>query len=188
MSDQLNTLRNLLEARLKESIEINSPSRDNSILRSSPATFTKDFLRSCHRSKENDPSKDVISDLDDNDNDDYPLVRPRNFNYYDRETSNNDEILTKSTISPRRYGNLLTNSHEFKSPLPKEFHHTSNDNNETLSSASTVTPNIMDPIETCKETRFLIYIFILFLFYFDIEKLNPVISRHVMMKSFILVH
>ena len=57
VSDQLNTLRSLLETRLTEQDEINHRS-----FKSSPGTFAKEFL---HSYKYKNHSNDLISDLDD---------------------------------------------------------------------------------------------------------------------------
>ena len=104
VSDQLNTLRNLLENRLKEQDDINRKAKDLSILQSSPATFTKDFLHSYQQSNCNDHSTDLISDVDENDNDDYRQSLHRNFKFNDREKSS--DILSHH---PQIYSSSLSN-------------------------------------------------------------------------------
>lgn len=81
-SEQLNTLRTLLEKRLHEQDDL-------SILQSSPGTFTKDFLQSY---KYKNHSKEFISDLDDDeDNNERFLIN--------REKYQSDALSSSSTTT-----------------------------------------------------------------------------------------
>ena len=68
MSDQLTTLRRLLERRRDEPDELNYRTDLSAYQKSSPETFTKEFLQSY---KYENPSRDLISDVDDEDRDKY---------------------------------------------------------------------------------------------------------------------
>ena len=101
MSDQLNTLRSLLETRLQEQNEIKQRMKDSSILQSSPGTFTKDFLHSFQQSKHETHSTELVSDLDDEDT---PLRRTVSPDRYEKYQS---DALSTSNASSHQHGYSL---------------------------------------------------------------------------------
>jgi len=128
VSDQLNTLRTLLESRLTEEDDLNHhhhPIKDVSVFKSSPGTFTKEFLQSY---KYKNHSTELISDLDDDDN-----QRMNKDKYH-------SDALSTSTIS--------TNQNE--SSLTDEANQDKIHSNPTASSTSTLTPHYPTKIDTRK--------------------------------------
>lgn len=109
MSDQLNTLRSLLETRLQEQNEIKRQMKDASILQSSPGTFTKDFLHSFEQTKHETRSTELVSDLDDEDPP--PLGRHLSSDQYEKCQS---DALSTSNASSHQHGYLLASP--FKEP------------------------------------------------------------------------
>jgi hypothetical protein len=134
VSDQLNTLRTLLETRLKEQDDIGHQTKDLSILQSSPGTFTKEFLQSYQQSKYKNHPNDLVSDLDDDEQE-----RKENYNYYDKNKNKyqNDILSTAS-------------SNQYQSSLADQVNQPNGCSTATASSTSTVTSNFVDRINTRK--------------------------------------
>lgn len=101
-SEQLNTLRTLLETRLHEQDDLNYPIKDSSILQTSPGTFTKDFLQSY---KYKNHSKEYLSDLDDDDDDDINDDQKRFHRNRDKYQS---DALSTSTTSTNQNESIMT--------------------------------------------------------------------------------
>jgi hypothetical protein len=92
-SSQLHSLRTLLERRLMEDDDtINHPVKDSSILQSSPGTFTKDFLQSYQGLKYKKNPTDLVSDLDDDDQNQQIKI---NYNRHDVLSSSSSSSLTQ---------------------------------------------------------------------------------------------
>ncbi len=143
VSDQLNTLRTLLESRLTEEDDLNHhhhhPIKDLSVFKSSPGTFTKEFLQSY---KYKNHSTELISDLDDDDN-----QRMNKDKYH-------SDALSTSTIS--------TNQNE--SSLTDEANQDKIHSNPTASSTSTLTPHYTTKIDTRKQKNTMFSISISFIY------------------------
>jgi hypothetical protein len=134
VSDQLNTLRTLLETRLKEQDDIGAQTKDLSILQSSPGTFTKEFLQSYQQSKYKNNPNDLVSDLDDDEQE-----RKGNYDYYDKnKTKYQSDIL--STAS----------SNQYESSLVDQVNQANVRSSATASSTSTMPSNFVDRINTRK--------------------------------------
>ena len=130
VSDQLNTLRTLLETRLKEQDDGHYQPKDSSILQSSPGTFTKDFLQSYQQSKgqTSHSAREVISDVDNDTevNEDKQTVK-----YYE---ANQSDVLSTSAAS----------SHSpHLSPIG-ELNQSRLRSSATISSTTTITPNSIE--------------------------------------------
>jgi len=100
-SNQLNTLRTLLETRLMEQDDRNHyQNKDLSILQSSssPGTSTKEFLQSY---KYKNQSTEFISDLDDDDDEENQRMKINKDKYQ-------ADVLSTSTISTNRNESSLT--------------------------------------------------------------------------------
>ena len=141
VSDQLNTLRTLLETRLKEQDDVHYHTKDSSILQTSPGTFTKEFLQSYQQTKYKNNQTELISDLDDDDDDDVKNKQQikEKYNYYDtnRDKYQSDILSTSSS-----------NQHE--SSLIDEVNQAKIRPSATTSTITTVTPNFADKIHSCK--------------------------------------
>ncbi|CAF2554581.1 unnamed protein product [Rotaria sp. Silwood2] len=155
VTDQLNTLRTLLEKRLTEQDDMNYQTKDSSILQSSPKTFTKEFLQSYQQSIYKNNSNELISDLDDDDDDnnnnnDKNQQIKRNFNYYD-QTKNKyqSDISSTSTASLNQHEYLLDNRRQYDSSLSDDINQTKINVNSTVSSSTTtITSNFPNKINT----------------------------------------
>ncbi|CAF1231475.1 unnamed protein product [Adineta ricciae] len=134
VSDQLNTLRTLLETRLNEQDDGHYQPKDSSILQSSPGTFTKDFLQSYQQSKGQTyhSAREVISDVDNDTevNEDKQTVK-----YYE---ANQSDVLSTSAAS----------SHSpHLSPIG-ELNQSRLRSSATVSSTTTITPNSIEKTYT----------------------------------------
>ncbi|UJR28875.1 hypothetical protein I4U23_010097 [Adineta vaga] len=134
VSDQLNTLRTLLETRLQEKDDTYHQTKDSSILQSSPGTFTKDFLQSYQQSKFKNYPTEIVSDVDDDDDDDNDNKQKtkENGNYYEEYQDNKyqSDALSTSTIS----------SHQ------PEINQSRLRSSANVSSTTTITPNFTDKL------------------------------------------
>ncbi|CAF3748329.1 unnamed protein product [Adineta steineri] len=140
VSDQLNTLRTLLETRLKEQDDVHHHTKDSSILQTSPGTFTKEFLQSYQQTKYKDNPTELISDLDDDDDDikNRQQIKEK-YGYYDTNRDKyQSDILSTSTVS--------SNQHE--SSLIDEVNQARIRPSATTSTITTVTPNYADKIHS----------------------------------------
>jgi hypothetical protein len=99
VSDQLNTLRTLLESRLNDHVDTRRTAKDLSTLQSSPATFAKEFLRSYPKTNSDKHSSNVISDVDDD-----------NENSFRRDTFECDLPLTSTTALFDRHADRFHSS------------------------------------------------------------------------------
>jgi hypothetical protein len=134
-SNQLNSLRTLLERRLMEDDDdINHQTKDFSILQTSPGTFTKDFLQSYQGVKYNRNSNDIVSDLDD---DEYIQQIKTNYNH-------SDVLSTSNSSSTQQHESVISDD------VKQDNIHS----NRTLSTSSTVTSNYRNKIDT-RKTRYL---------------------------------
>lgn len=135
VSDQLNTLRSLLEARLKEQDDTNHQKKDSSMLQTSPKTFAKEFLQSYQESKYGNNAIELISDLDDDEHESQKLTR--NFQYYDQ---NKDKYYYDTLSTPIKSFNqheYLTESRpQYTSILSDDINQTKSNLSTTLSSRS----------------------------------------------------
>ncbi|CAF3544250.1 unnamed protein product [Rotaria sordida] len=157
VTDQLNTLRTLLEKRLMEQDDMNYQTKDSSILQTSPKTFTKEFLQSYQQSTYKNNSNELISDLDDDDDDDdvddYDYDKnqqiKRNFNYYDQNKNKyQSDVLSTSTTSLNQHQYLLDNRQQHDSLLLDDINQPKINLNTTVSSSTTLTPNFSTKIDT----------------------------------------
>ncbi|CAF3497184.1 unnamed protein product [Rotaria sp. Silwood1] len=149
-TNQLNTLRTLLEKRLKEQDDINYQTKDLSILQSSPKTFTKEFLQSYQQSTYKNNSHELISDLDDDDNNNNKNQQiHRNFNYYDQNKNKyQSDISSMSTTSLNQHEYLADNRQQHDSSLSDDVNQTKMNLNTTVSSSTTITSKFPNKINT----------------------------------------
>lgn len=127
VSDQLNTLRSLLETRLKEQDDVNRRAKDSSFLQSSPGTFAKDFLHSYQRSKSYDRSaldlhSDPDNDDDDDEKDDYRSSLHRNLNFDDPLTKAKSLTQTSTSSIVNDYLRTPIHLRDKKSPSSSHIH------------------------------------------------------------------
>ena len=148
VSDQLNTLRSLLESRLREQDDANHHLRDSSILQSSPGTFAKEFLRSYQQTDGKNSSTEIISDVDD-DNVEYLRSLRRTPTYFDRENSY-DESPSKSPAVSHRYTNSLNNNQSSSLLFSSTLHRSTIAANGSLSPSRTLPINVNNHNEKCK--------------------------------------
>ncbi|CAF2168879.1 unnamed protein product [Rotaria magnacalcarata] len=138
VSDQLNTLRTLLERRLLEQDDLSYQTKDSSILQSSPKTFTKEFLQSYQLSQYKNNSNEIISDLDDDDDNQYRQIK-RNLNYYDQNKDKYSRDILSTSLNQYEY--VSDHRRENDSSLSDDINQTKVNSSTTMSSTTPTASN-----------------------------------------------
>lgn len=159
VSDQLNSLRSLLENRLNEQDKPKAPKKELSVLQTSPGTFARDFLQSFRQTSLQNPSIGLYSDGDDDD--DKEVERNFNSNHYNNEKPKQyeDDMLTTSTTSSNAhdYSSIQHHYHRYEqliqpilSSLSDELNQARVSSTITSSSTPTIASNLAAKIDTRK--------------------------------------
>lgn len=151
VSEQLNTLRSLLEKRLMEQDEFSPQAKDSSILQTSPKTFTKEFLQSYQLSKYKNDSNEIISDLDDDDDDNQYRQIKMNLSYYDQNRDRYRHETLSPSFNQREY--LLNSRKQNDSTVSDDINQSKINLSTTMSSSNTIVSN--STIKNNKCTTFL---------------------------------
>ena len=139
---------------MEEEHDVNHPTKDLSVLKSSPGTFTKEFLQSYQQVKYKNHSDDLVSDLDDDDERDEIEQRNRNYNYQNENKEKyQSDALSTSTTSSNQHEYLTHNHHQHESSFSDEVNQARISSSATPSSTSTITSNFAAKLDTRKSMR-----------------------------------